>query len=126
MDQNEFRLKDKTYRCFFEVTLDIIGGKWKPVILYHLGSLEVLRYAELRRMIPKITERMLTKQLRELEMDGLVNRKVYPQVPPKVEYRLTKEGKTLMPVLVELKNWGEGYFNENIDRFDCKVLELQN
>tara|TARA_Y100001933_G_C18990207_1_gene560210 strand:+ start:729 stop:1094 length:366 start_codon:yes stop_codon:yes gene_type:complete len=112
MDHHEFRFKDKTYRCYFELTLDLIGGKWKPVIIYHLGQQDNMRYSDIRRKIPKITERMLTKQLRELESDGIVNRKIYPVIPPKVEYSLTKEGRGLMPVLKELRNWGHMYYSE--------------
>lgn len=126
MSKSDFRLKEKTYNCYFELTLDLIGGKWKPVILYHLGSFGVLRYADIRRCIPKITERMLTKQLRELEADGIINRKVYPVIPPKVEYSLTEKGNTLIPLLNQLKDWGEGYFHENIDHFDTKELELED
>jgi len=125
MDNLDFRLKDKLYRCYFELTLDLIGGKWKPIILYYLGYHGTLRYAELRRCLPKITERMLTKQLRELEMDKIVNRKIYPQVPPKVEYSLNEKGKSLIPLLNQLKDWGEEYFNENIELFDHKTLELE-
>lgn len=125
MEKVDFRLKDKSYRCYFEVTLDLIGGKWKPIILYYLGHHDVLRYAELRRNIHKITERMLTKQLRELEMDKMVIRKVYSVIPPKVEYSLTEKGKSLIPLLNQLKDWGEGYFNENIELFDNKELELE-
>lgn len=125
MEKSDFRLKDKSYRCYFELTIDLIGGKWKPVILYFLGDYGVLRYADIRRSIPKITERMLTKQLRELEMDKIVNRKVYPEIPPKVEYSLTDRGKSLIPLLNQLKVWGEEYFKDNINLFDNKELELE-
>jgi len=114
-----------SYRCYFEVTLDLIGGKWKPIILYYLGFHGTLRYTELRRCLPKITERMLTKQLRELEMDKIINRKVYPEIPPKVEYSLTEKGKSLIPLLNQLKDWGKEYFNDNIELFDHKILELE-
>lgn len=125
MEKSDFRLKDKSYRCYFELTIDLIGGKWKPVILYFLGDHGVLRYADIRRSIPKITERMLTKQLRELEMDKIVNRKVYPEIPPKVEYSLTDRGKSLIPLLNQLKVWGAEYFKDNINLFDNKELELE-
>lgn len=92
--------------CGVEATLEVIGGKWKGVILYHLCS-GVKRYNQLSRLLPKVTQRMLTRQLRDLEDDGLVSRKVYPQVPPKVEYSLTKKGETLTPIIMALKNWGE-------------------
>ena len=91
--------------CPVEAALEVIGGKWKGVILYHLLS-ETIRFNELRRMIPEITQRMLTKQLRELESDGLILRKVYPEVPPKVEYSMSDYGKTLAPVIKALQKWG--------------------
>mgnify|MGYP001358325759 CR=1 FL=1 len=83
-------LDGKRYRCHFELTLQLIGGKWKPIILYHLALEGVQRFNELRRGMAGVTERMLTKQLRELEADGLVSRRVYPQVPPKVECRVER------------------------------------
>ncbi len=91
-----------------ETALDLIGGKWKGMILYYLCS-DTRRFNELMRLIPDITQRMLTKQLRDLESHGIVHREVYPQVPPKVEYSLTDLGKTLAPVIRELEQWGEGY-----------------
>lgn len=91
--------------CPVEATLEVIGGKWKGVILYHLLS-ETIRFNELRRLMPEITQRMLTKQLRELEADSLISRKVYPEVPPKVEYSTTDYGKTLAPVIHALQKWG--------------------
>ena len=94
--------------CAVEVTLSVIGGLWKPVILFHLLS-EKKRFMELTRLMPNTTQRMLTLQLRELEADGIVARQVYPQVPPKVEYELTPFGQTLAPLLISLKQWGESY-----------------
>ncbi|EOH6072849.1 winged helix-turn-helix transcriptional regulator [Burkholderia cenocepacia] len=94
--------------CAVEVTLSVIGGLWKPVILFHLLQ-EKRRFMELARLMPNTTQRMLALQLRELEADGIVARHVYPQVPPKVEYELTPFGRTLAPVLVSLKQWGEAY-----------------
>ncbi|MFT9098621.1 winged helix-turn-helix transcriptional regulator [Liquorilactobacillus sp.] len=96
----------KSYRIGVEVTLDVIGGKWKPIILCHLGN-GPLRTGELRRRIPNITQKMLTQQLRELEEDQIITRKVYKQVPPKVEYYLSDEGKTLRQLLVTMSIWGE-------------------
>lgn len=92
--------------CPIEGALEIIGGKWKGLTLYHLSD-GTKRFNELQRALVNITQRMLTKQLRELEADGLVHREVYPVVPPKVEYSLTEKGKTLIPVLMALKTWGE-------------------
>jgi len=94
--------------CAVEATLDLIDGKWKGVILYHLQD-GTQRFGELRRRMPGITQRMLTKQLRALEEDRLVIRKVYAQVPPRVEYRLSEIGESLRPVIDTLKAWGEGH-----------------
>ena len=106
------RINQKDYNSTFEITIDLIGGKWKPLILWHLSQKGTLRFNELRRLIPHITQKMLTQQLRELEVDQLVERKVYPQVPPKVEYSLTVFGKSLLPVLCTLCEWGEKYYKE--------------
>ncbi|MCA1907964.1 MAG: helix-turn-helix transcriptional regulator [Magnetospirillum sp.] len=92
--------------CPVEATLEMIGGKWKGVVLFHLME-GVHRFSELRRKLPSVTQRMLTKQLRELEDAGLVTRTVYPQVPPRVEYSLTDLGQTLRPVIAALKSWGD-------------------
>ncbi|MCJ8352939.1 MULTISPECIES: winged helix-turn-helix transcriptional regulator [Acetobacteraceae] len=92
--------------CAVEATLQLIDGKWKGVILYHLLE-GTLRFNEIRRRLPNITQRMLTAQLRELEQDGFVLRTVYAEVPPKVEYSLTPRGRTLEPVIMALKKWGD-------------------
>ena len=94
--------------CAVEVTLSVIGGLWKPVILFHLLR-DKKRFMELTRLMPNTTQRMLTLQLRELEADGIIARHIYPQVPPKVEYELTPFGRTLAPVLISLREWGESY-----------------
>jgi DNA-binding HxlR family transcriptional regulator len=99
---------DSRSGCAVEVTLSVIGGLWKPVILFHLLR-EKRRFMELARLMPNTTQRMLTLQLRELEADGIVARHVYPQIPPKVEYELTPFGATLAQVLVSLRKWGESY-----------------
>lgn len=99
---------NKTYQCSMELTLDLIGGKWKALILWQLGE-NTLRFSELRKQLPQITQKMLTQQLRELEESGLVNRHIYTQVPPKVEYSLTETGKSLMPILATLCEWGNWY-----------------
>lgn len=91
--------------CPVEATLEVIGGKWKGVILYHLLS-ETMRFNQLRRSMPEVTQRILTRQLRELEADNLISRKVYAEVPPKVEYSMTEYGKTLAPIIHALQAWG--------------------
>ncbi len=101
--------KGKEYFCTVELTLQVIGGKWKTIILYHLATDGTKRFSELKRAMPNITQKMLTQQLRELESDGMVNRNVYPQVPPKVEYSLTEFGKTIIPILENLCQWGQTY-----------------
>ena len=106
------RTKTKTrraarkYNCPVEAALDVIGGKWKVLILCWLKQ-GVHRFGQLRRRIPGVSERMLTQQLRELERDGIVHRKVYPEVPPRVEYSLTPFGETLRPLMDMLFQWGE-------------------
>ncbi|AEG61011.1 winged helix-turn-helix transcriptional regulator [Desulforamulus ruminis] len=103
------QFQNKEYRCSMEVTLELIGGKWKALILWHLDNNRIMRYSELKRLHPKLTQKMLTQQLRELERDGLINRKVYAQVPPKVEYSLTPWGEKLKPVLSAMCQWGNQY-----------------
>ncbi|QCX33192.1 helix-turn-helix transcriptional regulator [Caloramator sp. E03] len=106
--------KNKHYTCTFEITIDLIGGKWKPLIIWHLGTKGTLRFNELKKLLPSATQKMLTQQLRELEADKLINRKVYPQVPPKVEYSLTDIGKSLMPILNMMRDWGKEYHSLNL------------
>ena len=93
------------YFCPVTATVSIIGGKWKPIILWILFQ-EKRRFSELKKFIPKITQKMLTQQLRELERDGIVHREVYPVVPPQVEYSLTQKGNTLAPILQAMEKWG--------------------
>lgn len=100
-----FLLDGKEYHCAMDVTMDYIGGKWKTVVLWYLRK-DKKRFSELRKLIPNITEKMLSLQLKDLENDGIVKRKIYPQVPPKVEYYLTDFGKTLIPMLEEIAKWG--------------------
>lgn len=94
--------------CAVELTLSIIGGVWKPLILFHLLTGK-RRFMELTRLIPSATQRMLTLQLRELEADGLVERHIFAEVPPRVEYEATPLARTLAPVLLSLRDWGERY-----------------
>jgi DNA-binding HxlR family transcriptional regulator len=94
--------------CPIEATLAVLGGKWKPLILYHLME-RTHRFGELQRLIPSVTREMLTQHLRQLEADGIVHREVYQQVPPKVEYSLTEKGRTLRPLLLAMNEWGLQY-----------------
>lgn len=98
--------------CAVEASISLIDGKWKSVILFHLMA-GTLRFNALRRAIPGVTQRMLTNQLRELEADGLIERKVYAEVPPKVEYSLSPLGQSLQPIILALKQWGD----DNMHRF---------
>jgi DNA-binding HxlR family transcriptional regulator len=94
--------------CPVEATLDLIDGKWKAIILYHLFE-RTLRFSELKRRLSKITQRMLTRQLRELEEVGVVNRTIFAEVPARVEYSLTPHGRSLEPVIRALWIWGDAY-----------------
>ena len=106
------KTRNAPYHCPMELTIDLIGGKWKSLILWHLGE-NTFRFSELKKMLPQITQKMLTQQLRESEQDGLLKRFVYTQVPPKVEYSLTEEGKTLLPILELMCQWGMNYANQS-------------
>lgn len=118
-------INEDTYPCPVEVTVDVIGGKWKGLILYHLTS-GTKRFNELGRLLPKTTQRMLTLQLRELEKDGIVCRKVYQEVPPKVEYSLTNFGETLKPIIFLMRDWGEAYEKEVLLKRKSNEGEMNN
>jgi DNA-binding HxlR family transcriptional regulator len=94
--------------CPVTRTMSVIGGKWKPIIMWTVRG-GTRRFGEIRKMIPGITQKMLTQQLRELERDGIISRKVYAVVPPMVEYSLTEYGRTLTPILDAMAEWGTGY-----------------
>jgi DNA-binding HxlR family transcriptional regulator len=94
--------------CPVETTIEVVGGKWKPLIIYYLLS-GTHRFGELQRRLPHVTRRMLTQHLRELERDGIVHRQVYQQVPPRVDYSLTELGRSLQPVLQHMLEWGQQY-----------------
>ena len=96
---------------FVQATLKVLGGKWKILILWHLKD-QTRRFGELKRLMPEITEKMLIQQLRELESDLIVDRRVYSGVPPKVEYSFTAYGRSLEPVLHALRNWGEEHLKQ--------------
>lgn len=117
MGKGEYILKNKVYSCSFEIAMDLIGGKWKPLILWRLGTQGKLRFSELRRLLPQVTQKMLTQQLRELEADNLIIRTVYPQMPPKVEYEVSEFGKSLMPILSCMCEWGQVYY-DNVKELD--------
>ncbi len=101
----------KDFHCYVDLTKDIIGGKWKPVILHHIGNSGIIRYGELRRKIPTINERVLSRQLRELERHHLIIRTVYKEKTLKVEYSMTTIGNELTPILNTLCDWGRRYDN---------------
>ena len=107
----KIRMNGKVYHCALDVTMDYIGGKWKTVVLWYLRK-GPRRLSELKRSIPEITEKMLSLQLKKLEKDGVIGRKVYAEVPPRVEYFLTKEGKTLLPVIEAQDLWGRSRGNK--------------
>lgn len=112
----------QTNNCPVEVTLDLIGGKYKSLILWHLSDGK-LRFSELRKLITGATPKMLTQQLRELEAQALIHREVFPVIPPKVEYSLTELGKSLMPVLISMRDWGAGYLRRRNMEPNCFMMD---
>jgi DNA-binding HxlR family transcriptional regulator len=107
MKQRRFSSYELNSGCGVEACLEVIGGKWKGVILHHLITSGVLRFSEIQRFKPSLSPRTLTAQLRELEEDGIIVRKVYPVVPPKVEYSLSKVGESLKPLIKTMQEWGD-------------------
>lgn len=101
--------KEKVFYCNTELALDVISGKWKPLIIYHLGFNEVIRFGEFKRLIPNINERVLMRQLRELENHDVVHREEFNENPPRVEYSLTEVGDSLSPIIIALGEWGKKY-----------------
>lgn len=101
----DIKQKPKEAICELEVTFGVIGGKWKPIILWFLGEVQTLRFSQLQNLMPDITHKILTKQLRELEEDQLIERKVYPEVPPRVEYSITPSGREILPILDMMCDW---------------------
>ena len=112
---------EKTAHCPVEATLELIGGKYKALILWHLAEGK-LRFNELRKVITTATPKMLTQQLRELEMQQLIHREVFPVIPPKVEYSLTETGRSLMPILVAMRDWGAGYLRKKNMEPSCFMM----
>ncbi len=102
-------LDNKTFNCSMELTLDIIGGKWKPILIYHIGNHKNIRYGELKRIIPTISERVLSRELRSLEASKIIQRTVYNEKILRVEYCLTEIGNEILPVLHSLNQWGQRY-----------------
>lgn len=107
------------YRCEIEITLEILSGKWKTLIIWNLSKYKVIRYNEFKRLIPEVTQKMLSQQLKNLEQNGIINKQVYPQTPPMVEYSLTKIGEELIPILQAMDNWGKN-FVDNYMHSDIK------
>ncbi len=112
---------EETNNCPVETTIELIGGKYKALILWHLAK-EKLRYSELKKLLSGITPKMLTQQLRELEAKSLIHREVFPIVPPKVEYSLTDLGRSLMPILVAMRDWGSGYLRQAQKEPNCFMM----
>ena len=111
---------EEKQNCPVEATLELIGGKYKALILWHLSG-GTLRFSELRKVI-SATPKMLTQQLRELEAQHLINRKVFPVIPPKVEYSLTETGKSLLPILVAMRDWGAKYLRSQDKTPSCYMM----
>ncbi len=109
---------DPASQCPIETTLGLIAGKWKALILCYL-SMGTARYSAIKRSFPQATQKMLTQQLRELEADGLINRKVYAQVPPKVEYSLTPFGESLLPIIKAMGEWGRNHLKCQVESTGC-------
>ena len=112
---------ETTNYCPVSATLDLIGGKYKALILWHLAE-NKLRFSQLNKLIPSATAKMLTQQLREMESQNLIHREVFPVVPPKVEYSLTDLGKSLMPVLIAMRNWGSDYLHSQNLTSNCFMM----
>ncbi len=111
----------RVYYCNLEVTMEVIGGKWKGLVLHHLIK-GPKRTSELQRIVQNITQKMLIQTLRELETSGLVNRKMFNQVPPKVEYSTTELGQSLEPILRALCHWGDGYAEKTFAEGEVQIL----
>lgn len=112
---------EKENKCPVAATLELIGGKYKSLILWHLSD-GTMRYSDLRKRIAGATAKMLTQQLRELESDSLIHREVYPVIPPKVEYSLTALGKSLLPILVTMRDWGADYLKTKNLEPNCFMM----
>lgn len=116
----ERRLRNNEFTCEKELTMSIISGKYKVVIIWHLGNEGPHRYGELFKLFREISNRILTKQLRELEQDGIISRHIYPVVPPKVEYYLTDLGKTILPIVNDMWRWGKTNMQYYYEKLQAK------
>ncbi|MDR1315574.1 MAG: helix-turn-helix transcriptional regulator [Spirochaetales bacterium] len=124
----ERKFRNHEFTCEKELTMSIISGKYKVVIIWHLGNEGPLRFGELFKLFTGISNRILTKQLRELEQDGIISRSIYPVVPPRVEYYLTDLGKTLLSIVNEIYRWGKEnmrYYYEKIQTREAAVQSKQ-
>lgn len=119
------QLHGQEFHCAMDVTMKYIGGKWKTVVLWYLRK-DKKRFSELRKLIPNITEKMLSLQLKDLENDGIIDRKLYPEVPPRVEYFLTDFGKSLIPMLEEIARWGRALAESEGKIVDKQEANLSN
>lgn len=100
-----YRWNNKEYKCPVEITIDILGGKWRALIVWHLSK-NVLRFSEVQKIVPGISKKVLSEHLKELEKNKLIDRKVYPEIPPRVEYKITSKGKGLSEILDLMEKWG--------------------
>lgn len=111
----------RSFNCSMELTLDLIGGKWKPILIYHIGNSEKIRYGELKRLIPHLSERVLSRELRELEASNIINREEFKEKVLRVEYTLTQDGKNVLPILNALTEWGSSYNKtHNYAKVECE------
>lgn len=110
-DRNN-KVSCNNYKCEIEIFLEIVGGKWKSLIIWELHNNEIIRYNEFRRILPEITQKMLTQQLRSLENNGVVDKKVYNTTPPNVEYFLTEQGNSLIPIMDQMDKWGKNFIDK--------------
>ena len=111
--------------CKAETALDILIGKWKPIILYQLGVVGTMRFSELQKAIPSITKKMLTSQLRELEYHDIVHREIYMQIPPKVEYSITEYGQTLFPIMELMNTWGHKHVKHLDEKYGTNLEHIK-
>lgn len=114
-----YKIKDSDYHCAMDVTMNFIGGKWKTVVLWYLRN-KTLRFGELKKKIPDITEKMLSIQLKSLEEDGLIKREAFDEIPLRVEYSMTEFGKSLIPILEAISKWGR-----NLGETEGTLVELE-